>query len=157
MEITRNQLLSYAPYKLNLFHQEWKEVAPMENIDVLTWENDTRINLVWTHESDHWWMFKPLVRPFTDLIKDIEIEGNRIIPITSLMMGQMDLRLKDFSILNNLILADGFPVLDLANMKLSLEQWQLLMKWHFWVYDQRVFEAGLVIDLTVWENEARKV
>lgn len=100
------------------------------------------------------------LRPLSDLSKEIEVNGERFIPIM-VMFGGADYAKYDYNI--NIIdkpilgkyiqisvkdLGDpciSFGLKNINNNMLNLDNWELLFKWHFDVFN--LIENGLAVDV----------
>ncbi len=71
--------------------------------------------------------FKPILRPLSDLTKEIEHNGEKFVPTKALSMWDLQ----------------GITVLDIPHIPVNL--YELLLKWHFDVFG--LIEKGLAIDI----------
>lgn len=103
---------------------------------------------------------KPILRPIEDLIKEIEIDGLKFIPIMVLFGGE---NYKEYNFTIDILEKPFFgkkieiSVKDLGspcvtfglknplNNILNYQNWELLFKWHFDVFE--LIEKGLAINI----------
>ena len=170
-------LAPYLPYKLK-GNYEVSEVVPsakfeLRNKELRTDNIDFFLNYA-----------KPILRPISDLTKEIEVNGEKFAPIIKLAKIQypkVDFEIKDFRCLgrlnsgvclefviedeipfykeyhNNIFLqikSENYDDMILANLKPS-EVREKLFEWHFDVFG--LIEKGLAIDFNTLNNEKNTI
>jgi hypothetical protein len=137
MKLELKYLEPYLPYKLKGFY-EMSSTQKKETLQAIDTLGKCR-----TDEDLRWFdikMFKPILRPLSDLTKEIEVNGKKFVPITEL------LRLSGFnvSIMNfeeQLEYLSSFTFLPCINWN----DVQKLLEWHFDIYG--LIEHNLAIDV----------
>lgn len=154
MELEIKHLSAYLPYELQVKTTVWQR-----NIS----EHITSVEMLCTYlidNKDDYTEFLPILRPIEDLVKEIEIDGLKFIPIMVLFGGE-NYREYDFTIdivekpfmgkkIEISVKDLGSPCITFGlknplNNILNYENWQLLLKWHFDVFG--LIEKGLAIDI----------
>lgn len=77
-------LAAYLPYKINLQYIIRDRVVKTGIMKTIIHNeadtHPTKISIDWD-DAEHIWMFKPILRPLSDLTKEIEVDGKRFVPI----------------------------------------------------------------------------
>lgn len=126
MKLQLKHLAGYLPYGLELWHNQWKEILIMDcagsNCDTLSIEDVNEYA-------------KPILRPLSDLTKEIEVNGEKFIPKDVL----------DETHISNWSYGKITEV-D-AEMLQNAPFWftQKFLEWHFDIYG--LIEKGLAIDI----------
>lgn len=171
MKLELKYLAGYLPYKLKI-----KTERGIETMSTLT-ENCVNIDyedIYWfgqKHEPDE---FKPLLRPLSDLTKEIEVNGEKFIPMIELAKLALSVKFlikpivdsqflkvtfeghnEDYSLLINKGLDFCLSNVSLGrqhNVRISnqLQLFQKLYEWHFDIHG--LIEKGLAIDMS-WERK----
>lgn len=124
MKLTIEHLCAYSPYGLNYIDKDSGEITTMRTIS-------TEVNLIdlgWgnAHELKE---FKPILRPLSDLTKEIEHNGKRFVPYYWFGMRGINIEsVKD-------------------------ERWhivQRLISWHFDIH--KLIDANLAIDINTLKS-----
>lgn len=138
MELELKHLVSYLPYGLQLQYVvrgDLEATGLMTSISHYPWETHPNRVRITVGEEEHIWMFKPILRPLSDLIKEIDYNGERFIPIEKLGLFDMGYRVTfDYQFKT----ADS-SYLDVVEMPFSVVQ--DLLAWHFDIYG--LIENGL--------------
>lgn len=136
MKLELKHLAGYLPYGL-------KGISIEENLGLeivkgfSIYGKDDTVSLITNIDDIDMVLFKPILHPLSDLTKEIEVNGEKFVPIEKLRTQGYNLNFDDdftfedfinFDILNN---SFGFV--------------QLLLKWHFDIYG--LIEKGLAIDI----------
>jgi hypothetical protein len=159
MELTIKHLAAYLPYRLKglkISKGNFKTDPNIEEIIDLTISDIG----VFLKKRYHVISCKPILRPLSMLDKEIEVNGERFIPIMVLFGGE-NYREYDFTIevVEKPILGKrieisvkdlGSPCISfgLKNVKansLTFENWQLLLSWHFDIFG--LIDAGLAVEM----------
>jgi len=158
MKLELKHLTPYLPYELKLHYEHTNKTGQISNIYTIGegYDNDDIKISIDGGSDEHIWMYKPILRPLSDLIKDIHGIG---IPLFELLKIQYN----EFTraVLNEGYpwkfkeMNDGFYVMDIndtpylsINKDLRVcEIWILekLFEWHFDVFG--LIEKGLGIDI----------
>jgi hypothetical protein len=140
MKLELKHLAPYLPYGLKMIH-DFEKVRESRNKPLkpfITTLEGTEF-VYWRTNEIHKYRFKPILRPLSDLTKEINNEKHTInfIPIEVLQLHN-----------NVKIDADGLVTdgKDEYGINwLSYESFQLLLQWHFDVFG--LIEKGLAIDI----------
>jgi hypothetical protein len=133
MKLELKHLAPYLPYGLfgmidarrGLFE------VKLDSINQYTIETSPRIHGHTYCDLEH---FKPILHPLSDLTKDIDVDGERFVPMDVLCNGDFDV----------LLLTQG--VTGRSWIDSQPYHWiQKLIEWHFDVFG--LIEAGLAIDV----------
>ena len=124
MKLELKHLAPYLPYELKAC------ATDVDYIDKVTAHNVTHI----VYEQDK---VKPILRPLSDLTKEIEHNGERFVPKKRLDTVCFTERDEDW--------------LEELMSSLPLHDWQLLFSWHFDVFG--LIDAGLAIDINTLKQE----
>jgi hypothetical protein len=144
MDLEVKHLAPYLPYGLKLQYVVREKV---ENTGIMKsiYHNDdethpTKISIEWG-DGEHIWMFKPILRPLSDLNKDIEINGEN---------HQMWLLIPNCKHYNGTIIINGNGYkFDITELKYSLIQ--TMLKFHFDIFG--LIEKGLAVDINTLSVE----
>lgn len=128
MKLELKHLAGYLPYRLELWHNQWKEILIMDcagsNCDTLSIEDVSEYA-------------KPILRPLSELTKEIEVNGEKFVPIERF---------------NKIRKWEGSPLAMTEHIvhnvkEHNLPTWitQKLLEWHFDIYG--LIEKGLAIDI----------
>lgn len=132
MELGLKHLAAYLPYNLKFYDGI--------NIHILDEENLSGVVCDIKHLS----IIKPILRPLSDLTKEIEHNGEKFVPIEHIevvMLGQWSDSCEDYV---DAIL-DDLSNVDVLINKCPYDILQLLLEWHFDVFS--LIEKGLAIDI----------
>lgn len=80
--------------------------------------------------------FKPIYHPLSDLTKEIEHNGEKFVPINVLY---------NLHIENEKISIEH--IYGAVTLGQSISDYNKLLKWHFWIFDQSYFDEGIIIDI----------
>ena len=132
MKLELKHLAPYLPYGLELqFKDEdgriWGKTLAVNSSEM---KNELGIALVMTHEN-----YKPLLRPLSDLTKEIEHNGEKFVPYKALGI--------DNTFGDNL---DDFLEMDIGDT-MSYNCIEQLIEWHFDVFG--LIEARLAMDINL--------
>ena len=125
VSITLKELSDYLPYGVIGFSKYGK--IPDLLIGLLI-EKDGSI--IFTLQNYRTNLFKPLLRPLSDLRKEIKVNGERFVPIEKLPIIGMDvLEIES----------------DIKHCSIEQKNYNKLLEWHFDVFG--LIDRGLAIDL----------
>lgn len=127
-----NKIVAYLPYELRLFN---KKNCQIETLKALN-ESGTLYTGSFFNDWNHIYNFKPILRPLSDLTKEIEVNGKKFVPIEilnkMLFTKHSKLEYYDSEFCNGAILFStniaGFNILSIN------EKIQKLLEWHFDIY-----------------------
>lgn len=142
MKLEIKHLAPYLPYGLKLQYVVRDKVEKTGIINSISHNEDethpTRISISSMYDEEHIWMFKPILRPLSDLTKEIEVDGKKFVPIYII-----DKR-------NNLSVLETTKDADLID---CLSYWVInyLLEWHFDVFG--LIENDLAVDINDLEVE----
>lgn len=97
MKLELKHLAPYLPYKLRCQFIHSGRIGTISNIYTIGegYDNeDIKISIDFT-DGDHIWMFKPILRPLSDLTKEIEVNGEKFVPMMELFMLINDTHMVD--------------------------------------------------------------
>jgi hypothetical protein len=128
-KLTLEHLAGYLPYQLKMMFEKSGRIITLDGIKL----TDSS-NLIYAEGERHFeatiWNFKPLLRPLSDLTKEIEHNGEKFFPIKKIQIYGDE---------NYLI----------EQIKIGLVEqivYQMLLKWHFDVH--RLIDKNLAIPIT---------
>jgi hypothetical protein len=102
MELEIKHLATYLPYGLKLQYVVREKVEKTGIIKSISHNEDethpTRVSISAMYNEEHIWMFKPILRPLSDLTKEIEYNGEKFVPLFELFKLINDYHLVDFDI-----------------------------------------------------------
>jgi hypothetical protein len=129
---------SYLPYGLKLYFEYTNKVGEITNIYNI--DEDVKLSMDYRDE-EHIWMFKPILRPLSQLTEEIEHNGEMFEPLERLKcpeLGHVDYisNEREYWIKKH----EHQNWLDPIPYGLI----QLLLKWHFDIYG--LIELGLAIE-----------
>lgn len=130
-KIELKHLAGYLPYSLNILY--WNGNAK-EYIDILQVLHLETKNVLGSDKH------KPILRPLSDLTKEIEVNGKRFVPLTEL------LKLSNFDVekmneREQLEFLDSFT----NTLFMAFDDGQKLFEWHFDIHN--LIEKDLAIDI----------
>jgi len=86
---TKEELLkiysAYLPYQLEMQYQESEQFGILQSILCVDDSDDARLGISNMFQSDHYWLFKPILYSMDMLTKEIEHKRERFIPVHYLM------------------------------------------------------------------------
>ena len=142
-ELTVEHLAPYLPYGLRLLYEETDSVGKvvsskvgiMKGVHHNTIEsNPTRVSIGFG-DTGYIWMFKPILRPLSDLEKELTINGITFIPEDKLSNStQMQIICFRLPLVNDLKVYD----------------YQKLLSWHFDVF--KLIDKGLAVNINTLNN-----
>ena len=118
-------LAPYLPYGLKMIYVHTNKIGQISNIYTLGSgynDDDIKISIDYS-EGEHIWMYKPILRPLSDLTKEIESDGEKIVPRSKFIGNPLDYK----------ILENSYNVI------------QKLLEWHFDIFG--LIEKGFAIDI----------
>lgn len=152
MKLELKHLAPYLPYELRIFHSafmfrnNWNEneigtmvgITDVVELDVL---GETTFDIVMRRDKDFYKLhdsrghFKSILRPLSDITKEIEINGEKFVPSDKI---------------NKCTTTGGtynwFKISEIGNLKyVNYEVVQKLFEWHFDIFG--LIEKGLAIDI----------
>lgn len=145
MKLELKHLAPYLPYKLKgkLENDEYYDTKIGVLLRLETAFDSDNIPMCTVEEyEDEIEFFKPILRPLSDLTKEIEVNGEKFVPWNLL---EIDSSIVDFLSVNNqpiirLIDCEFIYAIDVYNNII-----QKLIEWHFDVFG--LIEKGLAIDI----------
>ena len=172
MELEVQHLAPYLPFGLKLKYSivkpDGKIVLEYTGIMKSISHNEdethpTRIQV--NHEEfEHIWMFKPIIRPMSDIIKEIEIDGEKFVPLLVLAGMAGICSASDFiidgyqarhktctestfelGISNDFIWKESSKWKDFGAVPQQLRMFNKLFEWHFDVFN--LIKNNLAIDI----------
>lgn len=148
MKLELKHLVGYLPYELKGISKE--EYLGIETIKGFsTYGRQSAINIITTIDDIDMELFKPILRPLSDLVKEIEVNGDKFVPIEYFEIGDDNNYSIDFGNGNTNLIKD----LESISKHKSTFDIQFLPKiisdklieWHFDIYG--LIEAGLAISI----------
>jgi hypothetical protein len=121
MKLELKYLSGYLPYELQMYWEDFNGVV----MDSWTLQADS-VTFSLINQN------KPILRPLSDLTKEIEVNGEKFVP-------NYDPHLKYFLDCEFKSFINDIPY------SLNYDQLQLLLQWHFDIYG--LIDAGLAIDI----------
>lgn len=133
-KLTLREIAPYLPYGLKMIFEKSGKIIELSGIELSESEK-----LIFIHKNAFFestkWNFKPILRPLSDLTKEIEHNGEKFVPIKKLGINKMWLGINDYHI-------------HVYNQPYS--EVQQLLEWHFDIFG--LIEAGLAIDINTLEQ-----
>lgn len=133
MKLELKHLAPYLPYGLEVIYTHTKERGSIRNLYDIEEYNDIKLGINWLY-GEHIWMFKPILRPLSDLTKEIEVDSELTTISKDNTWGRFD---------------------EIATLKphqlrfIQLREYELLLEYHFDVFG--LIEQGLAIDINTLE------
>ena len=151
MKLELKHLAPYLPYGLMLKNIHTEKIGQVNNIYTLGegYDNDDIKLSIDFGFDEHIWMFKPILRPLSDLTKEIEHNNKYFIPLNVIKKDMLvefsysdreNIRSIKFPKGNICIISIGSEIVD----ECPLGFYNNLLEWHFDVFG--LIEAGLAID-----------
>ena len=127
MKLELKHLAGYLPYGLKAEFADYDDIEDIEILTILSLEIGSEEDFIVNQYSSFFFQFKPILRPLSDLTKEIEVNGEKFVP-------------KDW--LNYNFIGE--------NMGLNIATWshrtiEKLYEWHFDIHG--LIENGLAIDI----------
>lgn len=132
-------LAPYLPYKLKVIYEHSNKIGTISNIYSIGKgydDDDIKIAIDYS-EAEHLWMFKPILRPLSDLTKEIEHNGEKFVPIEKIGLNSCS-----FFHTTYLVNKNGY---EFEIKKIPYNEFQKLFEWHFDVFG--LIEKGEAIDI----------
>lgn len=155
MKLELKHLAGYLPYGLKAEFADYDDIEDTEILTVLSLEIGSEEDFIVNQYSSFFFQFKPILRPLSDLTKEIKVNGEKFVPID--VIGEdIDLNLCDNDYVsdwdekggNFLNYIDEFIQRVYNNHHLDFMPFgfiQKLLEWHFDIYG--LIENGLAIDI----------
>lgn len=127
-------LAPYLPYGLKMIYVHTNKIGQISNIYTLGSgynNDDIKISIDYS-EGEHIWMYKPILRPLSDLTKEIEIDGEKIVISNEYGYYRFD----EMSTLKG-----GSVILS----SIMLKEYEIILKYHFDIFG--LIEKGFAIDI----------
>ena len=155
MKLELKHLVAYLPYNLKVTRNGF--IGDL--IALMNDEDSIAENFEFKVSCSNWWEnntdknhYKPILRPLSDLTKEIEVNGKKFVPIE---------KINDFMPLGRNF-GFSFEIDNLGNLgyrtseswlnpMLHYDAFQKLLEWHFDIYG--LIEAGLAIDVNTLNSE----
>ena len=135
MELQLKHLAPYLPYGLRM--KAYKNTGKLIKLD----DSCVQIKFDKHYSEYHYFMeIKPILRPLSDLTKEIEHNEEKFVPHKKFFREAYQLIQNELEITNNKPLCDYF----------TWEIMQKLFEWHFDVFG--LIEKGLAIDINTLEK-----
>ena len=138
-------LSAYLPYQLKCIYKGDKNV----NILGLSYNEGEKLLIkIGTHEWTNLFNIKPIIRPLSDLTKDIEVNGEKFIPIEWFEIGDDDNVAVDYGNGNVKLIGllkdmSKYNFIDLAYINYGVVE--KLLEWHFDIFG--LIKQNLAIDI----------
>lgn len=144
MKLELKHLAGYLPYGLKCLYTHTKEVGQISNIYTIGegYDNeDIKLSINFL-EGGHIWMYKPILRPLSDLTKEIEVNGE---------LHQMWL------LAPNCEHYDGTQLINRNGYKFEIEELkystiQTMLRFHFDIFG--LIENGLAVDINTLDKDS---
>lgn len=150
------KIVAYLPYELRLFNKKNRQIETLKALN----ESGTLYTGSFFNDWNHIYNFKPILRPLSDLIKEIELNGEKFVPMVELAkIHGMQINGEIFLFSNN-----TFYEINIDNKKFlqyhlkykkfehygyckqyELEMFEKLREWHLDIYG--LIENGLAISI----------
>lgn len=146
-QLTIEHLAPYLPYGLKLQYHG-REIGELTRLSDIKEYDDIKLSIDW-QDSEHIWMFKPILRPLVDLAKEITHNGETFIPVDILFpKNEYD---TDF---------DRRVAIECLNLQSAIHfsctyfsVVQKLISWHFDVFG--LIDKGLAVDINTLTSETK--
>lgn len=127
-KLTLREIAPYLPYGLKVLLTESNKTAEMFVLNKILFRHQIQIQTIYGTYGDMY--FKPILRPLSDLTKEIEVNGKKFVPIEEIKESQRHLFFRE----------------DIENPLEGMQysEMQKLFSWHFDVFG--LIESGLAID-----------
>ncbi|MCT4330941.1 hypothetical protein HZP13_14575 [Elizabethkingia anophelis] len=135
----------YLQYNLQMQYEPTREIGVLESILHANNEYDElRFGISTMFQSDHYWLFKPILRPMSDLTKEITHNGETFIPLHRILEAYcFDLDKMD----EEYILSFKESLIE---VDMSYKTAQMLHEMHF--DTEKLIERDLAINLNEVDN-----
>lgn len=149
MKLELKHLAPYLPYGLKVINKHQNSISKVySKIDGVDFGVDEspvemfKLNTMWVIER----VYIPILRPLSDLTKEIEVDGDKFVPITELLKPDINLEAGNYTLrhIGTTILANDIILINTENLSLKYEKFQKLFEWHFDVFG--LIEKGLAIN-----------
>ena len=145
MELEVKHLAPYLPYGLKLQYvvrEKVEKTGVLQSISHRDFEtHPTRVSIEGLYNEEHIWIFKPILRPLSDLNKEIVIKGEKH-QMWLLINGQKAL---DNGKIENM---NGYQY---SILELSYNKIQTILNFHFDIFN--LIEKGLAVDINTLSVE----
>lgn len=145
MKLELKHLAAYLPYELNVSYEKKTLLGKLVNDKISTIGTiDCTKYLAWTYDGKFLSQFdivgkgfnmdeiKPILRPLSDLTKEVEIRGKVFVPIIKIGFENK----KDIA---------NFLIFTIKNLHVPYCEMQKLLEWHFDIFG--LIESNLAIDI----------
>ena len=139
MKLQLQHLAPYLPYGLKMKHYENNRIGTLQGVSTNTLGQPYSlcVNTNWYNP----FVYKPILRPLSDLTKEIEVNGEKFVPIE-----------RFYEFIDNVDFLD--QMLEDINSNNSIANWQYdvvnkLLEWHFDVFG--LIEQKIAIDINTLE------
>jgi hypothetical protein len=145
MELEIKHLAPYLPYGLKLQYvvrEKVEKTGVLQSISHRDFEtHPTRVSIEGLYNEEHIWMFKPILRPLSDLNNEIVINGEKH-QMWLLINGQKALENGEIENMNGY----QYSILELSYNKI-----QTILKFHFDIFN--LIGQGLAVDINTINHE----
>lgn len=140
---------AYLPYKLKCLYTHTNKIGTISNIYTIGdgYDNeDVKLSIDYNNE-EHIWMFKPILRPLSNLAKEIEVNGEKFMPY-DYFLNDTENDWFEGNIWMGYLFEGNIDKLEIGFIPYYVIQ--KLAEWH--IDFQGLIEAGLAIDKTTLKN-----
>jgi hypothetical protein len=145
MELEIKHLAPYLPYGLKLQYvvrEKVEKTGVLQSISHRDFEtHPTRVSIEGLYNEEHIWMFKPILRPLSDLNNEIVINGEK---------HQMWLLINGQKALENVGI-ENMNGYQYSILELSYNKIQTILKFHFDIFN--LIGQGLAVDINTINHE----
>jgi len=119
-------LAGYLPYGLKAEFADYDDIEDTEILDVLSLEIGSEEDFIVNQYSSFFFQFKPILHPLSYLTKEIEVNGEKFVPLTEILNYEY----YGYSELRYMVQNNNFYLLPAISNQLT----QKLLEWHFDFY-----------------------
>lgn len=144
MRLELKHLAPYLPYGLEFIYTDTNKRGCIRSLYEIEEYEDIKLSIN-RMDGEHIWMFKPILRPLSDLTKEIEVNGEKFVPLNEIY--KINSKVSIYKLTNhNLEITfdteDFMQEIDLYEGYLIMQK---LLELHFDVFG--LIEQGLAIDI----------
>jgi len=160
MNLELKHIAPYLPYGLKGAEYENGELFVLAQIDLtkkypIIWESNSRLNICRTD-------CKPILRPLSDLTKEIEVDGEKFVPIMNLQKCESETIVSEYSsdgdktktlTITYKLMGDTFTDFVINRNSIEFTDYKYvskLVEWHFDLFG--LITQGLAIDINTLEK-----
>ena len=144
MKLELKHLAPYLPYKLPIQITE-SFYNPYNKEPIQKKDNIVKLDCFAILLMQERLMFKPILRPLSDLTKEIEVNGERFVPVEKMYEGKLSIWEKDIETYG--VFYDYVMEMNEHDLpeEMTYNQIQILLEWHFDVFG--LIDQGLAVDI----------